>query len=137
MSAEREKWDKAHWMAALAGFKEMFESNWDPMSPQVADEVAMKAIEIIRQIHQTGPEAELNLAVIAKSAGATFKQANELEDYFELFDTYDKKYKELGEKKDIIARNIAAKDVVVLLLQLGQNEKLAGILTGEEAADSQ
>ena len=70
----------------------------------------------------------MNLAVVAKNAGATIKEANELEDYLELFEQYDTSYRKNDEDKDRIARNIAAKDVVALLLRLGRNERLAQAL---------
>jgi hypothetical protein len=122
------KWDKAHWMASFEGFQELFDADWDPMSPQASNEIAMKALEIIRQIEDALPRGKMNLAVVVKNAGATIKEANELEDYLEIFEQYDKSYRKRGEDKDRIARNIAAKDVVALLLRLGRNERLAQAL---------
>jgi hypothetical protein len=95
------------------------------MSPQASDEIAIKALEIIRSIEDALPRGRMNLAVVVKNAGATIKEANELEDYLELFEQYDASYRKHGEDKDRIARNIAAKDVVALLLRLGRNERLA------------
>lgn len=128
MTGKKRKWDKAHWMASFAGFKELFDADWDPMSPQASDEIAMKALEIIGQIEDALPRGRMNLAVVVKNAGATIKEANELEDYLEIFEQYDKSYRKHGEDKDRIARNIATKDVVALLLRLGRNERLAQAL---------
>jgi hypothetical protein len=128
MARKKRKWDKAQWMASFAGFKTLFDADWDPMSPQASDAIAMKALEILRQIKSALPRRKMNLAVVVKNAGATIKEANELEDYLEMFEQYDKSFRKQGEDKDRLARDIAAKDVVALLLRLDRNERLAQLL---------
>ena len=128
MAGKRRKWDKAHWMASFAGFKTLFDSDWDPMSPQASDEIAMKALEILKQIKSALRGRKMNLAVVVKNAGATIKEANEGEDYLEIFKRYERYYRKRGEEKDRLGRDIAAKDVVALLLRLGKNERLAHLL---------
>ena len=101
----------------------------DPLfRPQASDEIAMKALEILKQIKSALRGRKMNLAVVVRNTGATIKEANELEDYLEIFKRYERYYRKRGEDKDRLGRDIAAKDVVALLLRLGRNEKLAQLL---------
>lgn len=137
MAKKKRRWDKAQWMASFAGFKTLFDSDWDPMSPQASDEIAMKALEILKQIKSALRGRKMNLAVVVKNAGATIKEANELEDYLEIFQRFERNYRKRSENKDRLGRDIAAKDVVALLLRLDRNERLAQMLADAASGTAQ